>query len=209
MVKRAIIYFKLEEIRGGRMKQLIKEQLLASSRVKELMAEALCEDMAEAVKLLATAYRSGNKVLVCGNGGSAADAQHMAGELVGRFKLERRALPCIALTTDTSILTAVANDYDYTEVFARQVEGLAESGDIVLGISTSGNSENVLAALSAGRAKGAKTIALSGRGGGKLNEAADLNLVVPSDDTPRIQEGHITLIHILCDLLEKELFLGA
>lgn len=191
------------------MKQLIKEQLLASSRLKELMAEALCDKMEEAVRMLALAYRSGNKVLVCGNGGSAADAQHMAGELVGRFKLERRSLPCLALTTDTSILTAVANDYAYDRVFARQVEGLAESGDIILGISTSGNSENVVAALAAGRKIGAKTIALSGRGGGRLNEAADLNLVVPSDDTPRIQEGHITLIHILCDLLEKELFLGA
>jgi len=141
-----------------------------------------------------------------GNGGSAGDAQHLAAEIVGRFKLERRGLPAIALTTDSSILTAIGNDYGFEQVFRRQVEALAAPGDVVIGISTSGNSPNVLAALTLAREIGCRTIGLLGRDGGTILPVVDLDLTVPSQDTPRIQEGHITMIHILCDLVERRLF---
>ena len=148
------------------------------------------------------AVLAGNKVLWCGNGGSAADAQHMAAELVGRFRRERRGLPSIALTTDTSILTAVANDYGYESVFSRQVEALCQSGDVVVGISTSGNSRNVCAALEAARSIGAYTVAFTGEGGGQMASIADAALRIPSKDTARIQEAHILCGHILCDGIE-------
>lgn len=153
---------------------------------------------------LAAALASGHKLIVCGNGGSAADAQHMAAELVGRFAMERRPFPAIALTTDSSILTAWANDYSYETVFSRQVEALAQNGDLLIGISTSGNSPNILRAVEAARARGVLTIGLSGEGG-KLADATDLCLCVPSCSTPRIQEAHITVIHIVCALVEKRL----
>jgi len=159
-----------------------------------------------AAQIIIEAYQKGGKILLMGNGGSAADAQHIAGELVGRFKKERKALPAIALTTDTSILTAIGNDYGFNEVFRRQVEALAQHEDVVIGISTSGNSPNVLLAIEKANEIGAKTIGLSGKGGGKLAQLASLCLVVPSDDTPRIQETHITIGHIICDLVEKSLF---
>jgi D-sedoheptulose 7-phosphate isomerase len=141
-----------------------------------------------------------------GNGGSAADAQHFAAEMVGRFLMERKALPAIALTTDTSILTAVGNDYGFDEIFTRQVEALANPGDILIGISTSGNSLNVKRALEAGKHIGVKTIGLLGRNGGEIGPIVDSNLTVPSFETPRIQEAHLIIIHILCDLIEKGLF---
>jgi D-sedoheptulose 7-phosphate isomerase len=159
-----------------------------------------------AVTLLVGAFRSGNKLLVMGNGGSAADAQHFAAEIVGRFKLERRALPALALSTDSSILTAIGNDYGFERVFSRQVEAHAAAGDVVVGISTSGNSPNVQLALQLAAEKGCRTVALLGKDGGTIKGGAELSIIVPSDDTPRVQEGHITIIHILCDLLEKELF---
>jgi D-sedoheptulose 7-phosphate isomerase len=162
--------------------------------------------IAETVSLLAKAFRAGNKLLVMGNGGSAADAQHLAAEIVGRFKMERRGLPAIALTTDSSILTAVGNDYGFDAVFTRQVEALAGPGDVVIGISTSGTSRNVKAALELARTRGCRTVGLLGRDGGTIAGLVDLPLVVPSCETPRIQEGHITIIHIVCDLLEQELF---
>jgi len=170
------------------------------------VAEHLSEEISACVRLLADGLTNGKKLLVMGNGGSAADSQHMAAEFVGRFLMERKALPAIALTTDTSILTAVGNDYGYDEVFKRQVEALAQPGDLVLGISTSGNSGNVLLALEAAKALGCKTIGLLGRDGGAIAPMVDLNLTVPVHDTPRIQEAHLTIIHILCDLVEKELF---
>lgn len=190
------------------MQEEIKQQLEESARVKQLIAETLAEKIEQAAKLLINAYRQEKKVLVFGNGGSAGDAQHLAGELVGRFKMERKALPCIALTTDTSIITAVGNDYGYEDIFTRQVEALADQGDIVIGISTSGNSPNVLEAMRVAQAKGAKAIALTGRDGGEMKDLAELSLIVPSEDTPRIQEGHITIIHILCHLVERSLFGG-
>ena len=150
------------------------------------------------------ALKSGNKVLFCGNGGSAADAQHLAAELIGRFQKERRSLASVALTTDTSILTAVANDYGYDEVFARQVEGLGRSGDVLIGISTSGNSANVVKAALKARDTGMHTIAFTGEGGGKLKDICDITFAVPSKVTARIQEMHTMVGHIICELVEEE-----
>jgi D-sedoheptulose 7-phosphate isomerase len=152
------------------------------------------------------ALQAGHKILIMGNGGSAADAQHFAAEMVGRFLLERKALPAIALTTDTSILTAVGNDYGFDDVFKRQVEALALPGDVLIGLSTSGNSKNVKRALEVGKDVGAITIGLLGRDGGEIGSISDFNLTVPSTETPRIQEAHLVMIHILCDLVEKGLF---
>ena len=155
--------------------------------------------------LLVDAFRKGNKVLLFGNGGSAADAQHIACELAGKFYLDRAPLPATALTTNTSSLTAIANDYSYEEVFVRQVKGLVKQGDVVIGISTSGNSPNVLRGIEEAKRLGATTIALTGQGG-RLKELADSVISVPSVDTPRIQEAHITAGHIICYLLEQALF---
>ena len=152
--------------------------------------------------IVITTLKNGNKVLLCGNGGSAADAQHIAAELTGRYKSERKGLPAIALTTDTSALTAIGNDYGYDRVFDRQVEALAKDGDVVIGISTSGNSKNVVAALKLARELGCKTIGLSGRDGGVMNDVCDINLVVPSNDTPRIQEMHILFGHTICQCID-------
>ena len=158
-----------------------------------------------AADALLTALRAGRKVLVCGNGGSAADSQHFAAELVGRFTRERRAWPALALTTDTSALTAIGNDRGFDHVFARQVEALGQPGDVLVGISTSGGSLNVAAAVEAARSRGLFTIGLTGRDGGALGRAVDVHLNVPSPSTARIQEVHITLLHVLCDLVEQEL----
>jgi len=170
---------------------------------KYLQKEA--RNLAAIADLLVDAFRKGNKVLLFGNGGSAADAQHIACELAGKFYLDRSPLPAIALTTNTSALTAIGNDYGYDEVFARQVRSLAKRGDIVIGISTSGNSPNVLRGIKEAKHLGATTIAFTGRRG-KLRELADYALSVPSVDTPRIQEAHITAGHIICYLVERALF---
>ncbi len=158
-----------------------------------------------AADALRQAFREGRTVLVCGNGGSAADAQHFAAELVGRFTRERRAWPAIALTTDSSALTAIGNDYGFHRVFARQVEAHGRPGDVLIGISTSGGSPNVLAAVETARARGLVTIGLTGRDGGALGRAVDVHLNVPSPSAARTQEVHITLLHVLCDLVEQEL----
>jgi D-sedoheptulose 7-phosphate isomerase len=184
----------------------IRLQLKSHCEVIEAVGRDLAPVIESAARVLAAALRGGNKLLVMGNGGSAADAQHFAAEIVGRFKLERRALPALALSTDTSILTAVGNDYGFESIFSRQVEAHAVAGDVVFGISTSGNSPNVEAALRLAAATGCRTVALLGKDGGSIKAVAELSLVVPSFDTPRVQEGHITIIHILCDLVEKELF---
>lgn len=149
------------------------------------------------------ALKAGNKILLCGNGGSAADAQHVAGELVGRFATERRALPAMALTTDTSILTAIGNDYGFENIFVRQVEALAQPGDILVGLSTSGNSLNVLRALETARVMGISTIGFTGSQGGRLKDLVDLCFHVSSDNTARIQEVHITAWHAICELIER------
>jgi D-sedoheptulose 7-phosphate isomerase len=179
-----------------------------SAQIKIAISKSKVKEIEYMVNLIISAYRNGGKVVICGNGGSAADAQHIAAELVGRFALERQAFPAIALTTDTSIITALANDYGYKTVFSRQVEALVNEHDIVIGISTSGNSANVIQALMVAKAKGAKTIGLTGCDGGKLAEAVDLLIAVPSNITPRIQESHITIGHIVCELVEKELIRG-
>jgi D-sedoheptulose 7-phosphate isomerase len=184
----------------------IHRQMKAHIAVIKMVEEQMSDSITACVELLVDALSKGGKLLLMGNGGSAADAQHFAAEMVGRFLLERRALPAIALTTDTSILTAVGNDYGFDDVFARQVEALANPGDVLIGISTSGNSHNVKCALEAGQKLGAKTIGLLGRDGGVIGPLVDLNLTVPCSETPRVQEAHLVIIHILCDLVEKSLF---
>jgi len=155
---------------------------------------------------ISLALKRGNKVLIMGNGGSAADSQHFAAELVGRFLMERKGLPAIALTTDSSILTAVGNDYGFDEVFSRQVEALALPGDVVIGLSTSGNSKNVLQAIVKAKEMECVTVGLLGRDGGAIGKRVDLPLTVAVQDTPHIQEAHVTIIHLLCDMIEKEVF---
>jgi len=164
--------------------------------------------LAEAGALCAEAIRGGHKILLCGNGGSASDAQHIAAELVGRFVADRRALPAIALTTDTSALTAIANDYGYEHVFERQVEGLGTSGDVLIAISTSGHSANVNRATQRARAMGLKVVGFAGKDGGQLADLADIALVVPSTTTARIQECHILMGHMLCAVIEQVLELS-
>jgi D-sedoheptulose 7-phosphate isomerase len=188
-----------------KMQNAIIKEFLAHQETIAKVIETMQEPLLEASKLAVETLRAGNKVLLCGNGGSAADAQHIAAELTGRYKTERRGLPGIALTTDTSALTAIGNDYGYDRVFDRQVEALAQKGDLLIGISTSGNSKNVINALKVAREMGCKTLGLTGRDGGAMNELCDINLVVPSNDTPRIQEMHILFAHTICQIIDNEL----
>ncbi len=185
------------------MLELVINSFRESAELKLAFVELYAERIVEVGQIIARALKDGNKVLLFGNGGSAADAQHIAGEIVGRFKRERRALPAIALTTDTSILTAVGNDYGFESVFERQVEALCMPGDIAIGISTSGNSPNVIRGLMKAHDLGATTIAFTGRDGGKLVDIAHYSFVVPSYDTARIQECHITLGHVLCEIIDR------
>lgn len=186
----------------------VAAQFRETARVLAAMAEdaALCSLVAEAASLVADALRAGGKLLLCGNGGSAADAQHWAGELVSRFAYDRPGLPAIALTTDTSILTAIGNDFGYERVFARQVEALGRPGDVFFALSTSGRSPNVLAALAAARARGLRTVGFTGAGGGEMAPLCDVLLRVPHEATPRIQEGHEAMGHAICALVEATLF---
>jgi D-sedoheptulose 7-phosphate isomerase len=186
--------------------QRITDQLLESAATKQRLSEQCVPQIAGAARLIIDAYSEHHKVLLCGNGGSAADAQHIAGELVGKLMRRRPALPAIALTTNTSILTAIGNDDSFDDVFARQVEALAQTGDVLIAISTSGQSPNVTAAVRTARERGAHTIALTGKDGGELARLVDVAIIVPSQNTQRIQEGHITVGHILCDLIEAALF---
>jgi D-sedoheptulose 7-phosphate isomerase len=177
-----------------------------SSRLKLQFAAEQGETVVAAARRLAEVLRTGGKLLLFGNGGSAADAQHLAAEFVNRFQVERPPLAALALTTDTSILTAVANDYDFLQIFAKQVQALGRPGDLAWGFSTSGNSPNVVAGLKKARELGLSTLALSGRSGGPVAQAAELALIVPSQETPRIQEVHITIGHVLCDLVDFILY---
>jgi D-sedoheptulose 7-phosphate isomerase len=177
----------------------------AARSLQSICSTSYPSQISRAVDLLVERFSAGNKLLVCGNGGSAADAMHICAELVGRFFKERPALPAIALNTDPAVLTAWSNDYSYQSVFSRQVEALAKPGDVVWGISTSGNSENVVAALRTARQLGASTIALTGRGGGAMAEYADVLLATPLSVTPRIQEVHTATYHIICEAVEAEL----
>jgi D-sedoheptulose 7-phosphate isomerase len=186
----------------------IKEQIQASIDTKEniLKDEALMQTIAQVGRECVDLYKNGKKTLLAGNGGSAADAQHIAAELVGRYGFDRPSIPSIALTTDTSNLTAIGNDYGYDKVFSRQMEGMGSEGDLFIGISTSGNSVNIVNAITAAKGKGVKTVALVGRDGGEMARIADYAIIVPSNDTPRIQESHILIGHMICDIIEKELF---
>ncbi|MEA3315123.1 MAG: D-sedoheptulose 7-phosphate isomerase [Campylobacterota bacterium] len=180
----------------------IKSELDSHLKTINSVINNIEEDILKASVLAIDTLKKGNKILLCGNGGSAADAQHIAAELTGRYKSERKGLPAIAITTDTSALTAIGNDYGYDRVFDRQIESLANEGDLVIGISTSGNSKNILNALSLAKELNCKCLGFSGKSGGDMNSLCDINLVVPSDNTPRIQEIHILIGHIICQLID-------
>lgn len=187
------------------MKDEIRSWLLRSIDVKVKTVDACTDSAARAAEMLIECLKGGHKVLLCGNGGSAADSQHVACELVGRFQVDRKALAAIALTTDTSVLTAVANDYDYEQIFMRQVQALGSSGDCLVALSTSGNTVNVLKAADAARSQGMKVIALTGETGGQLKNMCDCLIAVPSTVTAHVQEAHITVLHVICELVEKAL----
>jgi D-sedoheptulose 7-phosphate isomerase len=185
-----------------RLRARASQHFLDSIAVKQEAEKILPEQIARGIVAMTDCLRAGGKVMACGNGGSAADAQHFAAELIGRFERERQELAAIALTTDTSILTAVGNDYSYDEIFSKQVRGLGKTGDILIGISTSGNSKNVVSAIEAAKKMGIQIIALTGNGGGKiasLLDVDDIHLCAPSTRTARIQETHLVLLHALCD----------
>ncbi len=184
------------------MKNMIQNEMQEHKKTIDKVIGTLPQEIETACKMAVDTINAGNKILLCGNGGSAADAQHVAAELIGRYKKERRGLAAIALTTDTSALTAIANDYAYEEIFSRQVEGLSKSGDMIIGISTTGNSTNVIRAFEMGKKMGCKTVGLSGKDGGMFAGKCDLNIVVPSDTTARIQEMHILIGHLICQAID-------
>lgn len=190
------------------MSKKVKEIISASISVKQqiLGDEAMLQRICDAVNVVTNAFKNGNKVLFCGNGGSAADAQHLAAEFSGRFYIDRKALPAEALHCNTSYLTAVANDYSYDVIYSRLVEGTGVAGDVLIGLSTSGNSGNIVKAFETARAKQIITIGLTGETGGKMKDLSDYLFNVPSKDTPRIQESHILIGHIICELVEAKLF---
>jgi D-sedoheptulose 7-phosphate isomerase len=186
------------------MKTIINHEFSAHIKVSLETISTSEKTIETAANLCIKSLKKGNKILLFGNGGSAADAQHIAAELVGRYKTERKGLSAIALTTDTSAVTSIANDYGYLHVFDRQVEALANKDDVLIGISTGGTSANVISALKLANNLGCKTIGLSGKGGGGFNSLCDVNIIVPSEDTPRIQEMHIVIGHIICQLIDNE-----
>ena len=183
------------------MKNQIKESIEVKNKI--LQSKEILNELSLIIAKINDCFQQGNKVLIAGNGGSAADAQHFAGEIVGRYKRERKGYPAIALTTDISIITSIANDYSFDIIFSRQIEALAKKGDIFFGISTSGNSKNIIEAVKKAKELGLTTVCLLGKEGGKLKDLADFSIIVPSEDTPRIQECHIMLIHIICEETEK------
>lgn len=192
------------------MERYIRAQIADSAATKQAILEnqGLIDVIMTVAKACVDVYRNGKKTMLAGNGGSAADAQHIAAELVGRYGFDRPSIPSLALTTDTSSLTAIGNDYGYDKVFSRQLEGMAQEGDLFIGISTSGNSQNIINAFESAKDRGVTTVALVGREGGKMAAMADYAIIIPSNTTARIQESHILIGHILCDIIEKELFGG-
>ena len=186
------------------VKQIIQASI--DTKLQLLQNEKLLQAVCDAVKVIVEAFRNGNRVYFCGNGGSAADAQHLAAEFSGRFYTDRKALPAEALHCNTSYLTAVGNDYGYDVVYSRMIEGIGQKGDVLVGLSTSGNSANIIKAFEAAREKQMTTIAFTGESGGKMKPLSDYLLNVPSTDTPRIQESHILLGHIICQLVEQKYF---
>ncbi|TNF93423.1 MAG: phosphoheptose isomerase [Gammaproteobacteria bacterium] len=188
----------------ARIKQLFDESIA----IKKLSRDAISDEIASAAELLTTCLLNGHKIMSCGNGGSAADAQHFSSEMLNRFEMERPSLPAIALTTDSSTLTSIANDYDFDQVFAKQIRGLGQPGDILFAITTSGNSGNVIQAIKTAHEKGVRVIALTGHDGGKttgLLTENDVQICVPANSTARIQEVHLLTIHCLCDLVDRQL----
>jgi len=191
------------------MKTEISINLTQSVLAKQAFAAASTDRIIQLVRWIIETFRSGGKLLIFGNGGSAADAQHMAAEFVNRFRIDRQPLPAIALTTDTSVLTSIGNDFSFDLIFVKQVQALGKPGDLALGISTSGNSPNVLKALAVAKELGLRTVALTGgiaNPGGEIGKIADLLLNVPTDSTPHVQEAHLWAEHIICELVEKEMF---
>ncbi|MFA5115252.1 MAG: D-sedoheptulose 7-phosphate isomerase [Candidatus Omnitrophota bacterium] len=188
------------------MRDKIKDMLLENIRVKEEMLRTSITQVMKIAELLVECLKKNGKVIIFGNGGSASDSQHIAAELVGRFKKERQGLPAVALTANTSVLTALANDYGYEAVFSRQIEALAGKNDLAIGISTSGKARNVAAAIKQAAKMGLKTVVLTGSSGAELAKLADAALIVPSNSTPRIQETHITIGHIICEIAEDTIF---
>ena len=186
------------------MRSIIEFEFSEHLKTSQATLKYIAGPLEIAANLCIDCLQDGGKILIFGNGGSAADAQHIAAEMVGRYKVERKGLPAIALTTDTSVLTSIGNDYGYSHVFDRQVEALANKGDVVIGISTGGSSNNVISALRLAKKMGCKTIGFSGRDGGEMNALCDVNLVVPAEDTPRIQEMHIVIGHTICHLIDLE-----
>lgn len=188
------------------LKSLVLQRVKALQTVQDRFFEIHTQDMIEVAQAISQALSQGKKLMIMGNGGSAADAQHMAAEFINRFKIERSPLPALSLSTDTSILTAIGNDYGFDQVFEKQIQALGSPGDILLGISTSGNSPNICRGFQAGREKQITTVALTGNKGGKMIDWADRSLIVPSSETAHIQETHIFIIHLLCELVESSLF---
>lgn len=190
------------------MQELIKSIFHESIRIKEETLKLNVDSMMKAVEEIIKTLRNDGKIMFMGNGGSAADSQHIAAEFIGRFQRERRSLPALALTTDSSILTSLGNDYGFDIIFARQIEGLGRPGDLVVAISTSGNSKNVIEGVQKAKEMGIKSISLTGCGGGKLSSLCDINLIVPATKTARIQESHMCLYHTICELVENHFSSG-
>jgi D-sedoheptulose 7-phosphate isomerase len=188
------------------MEDIILKRFKESSEVKRLFLRGNLPKLLDVIKMVSHAFESGNKILLFGNGGSAADAQHLAAEFVNRYVMDRPPLPAVALTTDTSILTSVSNDITFDEIFSKQLRALGKEGDVAIGISTSGNSPNIVKAFEVAKEMGMKRVALTGNNGGVISKMADFSLVVPSTSTPRIQEVHILIGHILCEMVEHSLF---
>ena len=185
------------------MQSIIKNEFNAHLNSSQKTLENIGINIEIAANICVDSLKKGNKILIFGNGGSAADAQHIAAEIVGRYKVERKGLPAIALTTDTSVLTSIGNDFGFEHLFDRQVQALANKNDVLIGISTGGTSKNVISALKLGKSNGCKVIGFSGKSGGDFNNICDINLVVSSEDTPRIQEIHILIGHIICHLIDQ------
>jgi D-sedoheptulose 7-phosphate isomerase len=185
------------------MQSIIEFEFSEHLKTSQATMKSIGDSLEAATNICINSLKNGGKILILGNGGSASDAQHIAAELVCRYKAERKGLPAVALTTDTSVLTAIGNDFGYEHVFDRQIEALANEGDVVIGISTGGTSANVISALVLAKKTGCKTIGFSGRGGGEMNTLCDVNLVVPAEDTPRIQEMHILIGHTICQLIDN------
>jgi len=190
----------------GSMENIVLKRFKESSEVKTRFLKENLSKLLDVIKLVSKSFEAGNKLFFFGNGGSAADAQHLAAEFVNRYLIDRPPLPAIALTTDTSILTSISNDFSFNEIFSKQLKALGKEGDVAIGISTSGNSSNIIKAFDVAKEMGMKTVALAGNDGGAIAKMADVSLIVSSTSTPRIQEAHILIGHILCEMVEHQLF---